>query len=430
MRARVAASAVLAIGIAGAAGANASAAASAAVQGEPGRAPARSKVVVLATSEGPYAEFGDPAATRTGWVVFHALRDDGREGIWTSAGSAPAVVAESGSAIVDGDSIWHMQRFGRQPTINDTMTCAFTTTFVEGGRAVILCAGTGGEYDFVADSGEAFRDFGDCAAINASRQVLFHATIDPPNHPDRADFDPRSLTDPTLREEPDRIPPPSRMTFDGRKDSFHAGLFMDRVNDIRTVGDTAAGLLELVDGFAFNDAGQVAYRASKRPKCWSLLLDSGGPPVVLAETGAKFSAFGVPAIDSRGRAAFVTMGSLGDSMVCRTHRGGGLPEVIADGEDGFSAFGTNVSIDESGRVAFVGRRKDGREALWLVEKKGEARELLSIGAPLEVASRTTARRTVKHLRIGNRAFAGNDRIAVLAQLEPDVEAVVLLYWGK
>ena len=117
-------------------------------------------------------------------------------------------------------------------------------------------------------------------------------------------------------------------------------------------------------------------------------------------------------------------------MVCRTHRGGGLPEVIADGEDGFAAFGTNVSIDESGRVAFVGRRKDGREALWLVEKKGEARELLSIGAPLEVASRTTARRTVKHLRIGNRAFAGNDRIAVLAQLEPDVEAVVLLYWGK
>jgi hypothetical protein len=393
-------------------------AAAAPAQVEPPAAPART--IVLATSEGYLAEFGEPACSRAGWVVFHALRDDGREGIYASAGGPPAAVAETGTAMLDGDARLHMQRFGRQPTVNDRFTCAFTVAFQEAGTAVLVSEGTSGRFEFVADSSEAFRDFGELAAVNGSDHVAFVAGVDPQNHPDRAGFDPRKLADPSLRDHPDRIPPPTRFTFDGRKDRFHTGLFVERGRDLVMLGSTEKGLLDVEDGFALNDAGAVAFRASRRPRNWSVLLASGGPPNALAETGARFSSFGPPAIDPRGRVAFLARGTAGDAAVCRSKLGGGLPEVLADGADGFVAFGQGVAIDEQGRVAFVARRSDGREGVFLARARGDVQEAISSGS-------LVGRRPLAHLRIGPRAFARSDRIAVLVQLEPDVEAVVLIH---
>ncbi len=381
--------------------------------------PALARPVVLATSEGGLKSFGDPAACRSGWVVFHAVRDDGREGIYASAGSVPTVLAETGTPVQDGDDVWHMKRFGRQPTVSDALVCAFTVEFEGGGKAVLTSEGSTRKYAFVADSGEAFRGFGELAAINSARHVLFRATVDPPSHPDRDPFNAARLADPERDLDPESIPPPTRLTSSGRKAEFHCGLFLDRVSDLRTVCTTERGFVDVRDGFAFNDAGFVAFRASRRPGSVSLLIESGGASVALAESGARFTSFEPPALDRRGRAAFVAHGPDGAAFVCRSAWGAGLPEVVADARSGFVAFGPNVSIDDRERVAFVGRRADGREGLYLAGSRGDFTSLLSIGD-------LVGRRAVKRLRLSNRAFVRSDRIALLALLEPDAEAVVVL----
>src|SRR5204863_3552286 len=130
------------------------------------------KVVVLATTEGPFAEFDDPAACSSGAVVFHARRDDLREGIYLVTSGVPAPVVETGTAIADGQQTWHVKKLGRAPTVNRTSTVAFTVELAEGGRAVLVSQGVGtGKFRFVADSGEAFRDFGDFAAVNDTANV-------------------------------------------------------------------------------------------------------------------------------------------------------------------------------------------------------------------------------------------------------------------
>ena len=377
--------------------------------------------LLLGSSDGVFAAFGEPAATRTGWVVFHATRDDGREGIYASAGSPPVAVAETGTPMEDGRRVLRMQRFGSRPTVNDAFRCAFTVGFAEGMSAVVVSQGLGGKYEIVADSREAFRDFGGAAAIGGGGQVVFRAEVDPPNHPDRSRFDPRKLADPGLVDHPERIPPPERYTFDGRKPRFHAGLFRVRGGDLLELGNTQAGLLDLADGFALNESGSVAFRASRRPKNWSLMVaGAGGGALAVAETGARYSSFGLPAIDPRGRVAFLAQETGGDAAILRSRIGGGLPEVVADASDGFVAFGPNVSIDDGGRVAFVGRRRGGREALYVATEKGSVRELFGAGDLVQ-------RRPVAHLRLSNRAFARPDRLALLAQLEPDVEAIVMLH---
>jgi len=371
------------------------------------------RTLIVATSEGAFAEFGDPCASRAGWLVFHATRDDGRSGIYLAAGGAPAPLAESGGIVPDGKFSWRFRSFGRQPTVNEAGICAFTAVFAEGGSAVLTCSGgAGGEVRFVADSGEAFRGFGDCAAVNAAKWVAFQATVDPDNHPDRAGFDPRKLGDPSHFEHPDQIPAPTRLTFDGRKPAFHEGLFIDRGIDLQVAATTTKDLLSVQDGIAFNDAGAIAYRGCKRPRSTSLLLSAGGGTVVLAESGRQFLAFELPAIDLRGRVAFVAHTHDGVGAVCRATRAGGLPEVLADAQSGFVGFGAGVAIDDSGRVAFVGRRADGRDALWLATGYGAAKEMLAVG---DVAGR----RVIRHLRLGNRAFGRADRIVLLAELEPD-----------
>jgi hypothetical protein len=388
------------------------------------------RVVVIATTEGPFAEFDDPAASSSGAVVFHARRDDLREGIYLSTSGVPAPVAETGSAITDGNQTWHVKRLGRAPTVNHTSVVAFTVELAEGGRAVLVAQpGGASKFQFVADSGEAFRDFGDFAAVNESANVAFRATLDPPGHPDRADFNPRRVRDPTLLAKPDDLPARERMTFAGRKKDYDAGLFVDRTHDLLTVATTEKLYLDVLDGFAFNDANEVAFRASRSVQNWSLLLDlgGGGSPRVLAETGARFRSFELPSIDARGRVAFVAHSADGSTAVLRSSPAGGLPEVVADASGGFTAFGPNVAIDESGRVAFVAQRREAPdrvvEALFLAADKDHVEPLLRVGE-------LVTRHKVAHLRVGSRAFVRAEHLVVLAQLEPDLEALLAVYPGR
>jgi hypothetical protein len=375
--------------------------------------------IVLATSEGFFASFDEPAGCRTGWVVFHAQRDDRREGIYASSGGAPIPIAETGSELDDQLTVLHMSRFGRLPTVNDAFTVAFTVQFAEGGGAVLASRGGVARYDWIASSAEAFRDFGDLAAVNAATHVLFRATVDPPNHPDRDDYDPTKLADAGQAEHPETIPPPTRLTCDGRRPEFDAGLFVDRIHDVLEVAATSKGVLDVQDGFAFNDLELVAYRACLRQMHWSLVAGPIGAATPVAETGDRFAAFGVPAMDSRGRVAFLAQGAAGDTGICRSRLGAGLPEVVADSADGFVAFGPNVGLDDRGRVVFVASRKDGKERLCVAAAKGAAQEVL-------VAGDLVGRRAISHLRLSNRPFVRGDRVALVARLEPDVEALILV----
>ncbi len=389
-------------------------------------APLPVRPVVVATTYGPQlAALGEPSACSAGLVAFHATLENRHHALFATSGGQAKTVVEAGNPIRDGVDTWHVELIGARPTVNDSFQVAFSATLAEGGRAVLVARGFEHQLAFVADSGEAFRDFGDTAAINARQHVVFHATEDPPGHPDRVPADGAKPADPVARADPDTLPPPTRMTYDGLQARLEAGLFLDRVGELLPIGRTHGALLDLQDGFAFNDAGMVAYCASRRVRGWSLLRDAlevRGVPTSIAETGERFVSFEVPALNRVGTVAFVAHTRGGSSCVCRSSNHGTLPDVLIDENSGFAALEPGVSIDEGGRVAFVGRRADGRETLWITLRAGDERELLAAGALLDGHE-------VAHLRIGNRAFIRANRMAVHVTFADAGEAIVLLYLG-
>jgi hypothetical protein len=375
-------------------------------------------VRLLASTEGPFASFDEPACCRAGFAVFHAVGKDGRDSIFASSGGGPLAIARAGERVADGPRNYTIEKLGTRPTVNDRFVCAFTVQFKEGGRAVLVGDGARRDFRFVADSGEAYRSFGEDALIDAQRGVLFRAELDPPGHPDAAGFDPAKVADPRALEDPDKnIPPPERITFDGRRKAFHVGLFLLRIGTREVVADTQSAFVDVQEDFAFGDSGAVALIASRRPKHWTLLIDQGIRPIEVAETGAEWSAFHRPALNALGRLAFVAETIDGGAVVCRALAGIGRPVVLADSRTGFTAIGPNVSIDESGAVAFVGTEEDGSGGVYLVDAPGQARLVLPIGS-------AAGRSTIRAIRLSNRAFARAGQLVALVQLEPAGEAIV------
>ena len=380
--------------------------------------PAVPKVRLLASTDGPFASFDEPACSRGGFAIFHAVGKDGRDSIFASSGGAALAIARAGDPVADGARSYTIEKLGTRPTVNDRFACAFTVQFKEGGRAVLVGDGARHEFQFVADSGEAYRSFGEDALIDAQRAILFRADLDPPGHPDTAGFDPAKITDPRALEDPDRnIPPPERLTFDGRKKAFHAGLFLLRIGTREVVADTQRSFLDVQEDFAFGDGGAIALIASRRPKHWTLLIDQGIRPIEVAETGAEWRAFHRPALNAVGRLAFVAEPIDGGAVVCRTLQGVGRPVVLVDAHAGFTAIGPNVSIDERGVVAFVGAEEDGSAGLYLVDTPGRARLVLPFGS-------AAGRATIAAIRLSNRAFGRPGQLAALVQLDPPGEAIV------
>lgn len=380
--------------------------------------PAAPRVRVLASTDGPFASFDEPACSRTGFAIFHCTGKDGRDSIFASSGGAALAIARAGDRIPDGPRAWTIERLGTRPTVNDRFVCAFTVGFKEGGRAVLVGEGSRKQFQFVADSGEAYRTFGEDAQVDSQRAVLFRADLDPPGHPDTVSYDPAKVADPRVMEDPDRnIPPPERLTVDGKKKAFHAGLFLLRIGARDVVADTHSNFLDIQEDFAFGDGGAIALIASRRPKHWTLLVDQGIRPIEVAETGTEWRAFHRPALNAFGRLAFVAETIDGGAVVCRTLSASGRPVVLADARTGFAAIGPNVSIDERGVVAFVGAAEDGSSGLWLVDAPGQASLVLPIGSP-------AGRSTIVALRLSNRAFGRPGQLVALAQLDPPGEAIV------
>ena len=382
------------------------------------------KIRVLASTRGTFAAFGEPSASREGDVAFHATRRDRREGIYTSSGGTPSPVALAGDPVPDGAATWVIARLGRRPTIGGAAGCAFTVEFEGGGKAVLVSRGFGVAPEFVADSGEAFRSFGDDALVDLRGNVLFHAVIDPARQREREEFvRSESTASSTLPENDATATPPVRKTFAGRAESFHHGLFLeDAFGRLTLVAGTQEGFLDLTDELALNPSGAVAFVASVREKHWTLFATSGATLFEVAETGEEWSAFHRPAMSPDGLIALVVEKRDGAPAVARVPKGGGAPTIVADAAGGFTAIGPNVSIDDAGTIAFVAERED-VGGLYLADPGAAPRLVVPIGT-------VTGSDTISAFRLSNRAFGRARQLFALVAFEPDGQAIVSIELGR
>jgi hypothetical protein len=376
------------------------------------------KIRVLATTRGTFAAFGEPSASQKGDVAFHATRKDGREGIYTSSGGTPSPIVLAGDPVPDGAAAWVVARLGRRPTLSGAAGCAFTVEFEGGGKAVLASRGFGFEPEFVADSGEAFRSFGEDALLDLRGNVLFHALLDPPRDRERDEFvRPESTASGALPEDDANATPPVRRTFAGRAESFHHGLFLEDANGRLTlVAGTQEGFLDLTDEIALNASGAVAFVASVREKHWTLFSTTGSTLLEVAETGEEWSAFHRPAMSPDGHVALVVEKRDGAPAVARVPKGGGAPSIVADATGGFTAIGPNVAIDDAGTIAFVAERED-VGGLYLADPGAAPRLVVPIGT----AAGSDA---IAAFRLSNRAFGRARQLFALVALDPDGQAIV------
>jgi hypothetical protein len=376
------------------------------------------KIRVLATTRGTFAAFGEPSASQKGDAAFHATRKDGREGIYTTSGGAPSPIVLAGDPVPDGAAAWVVARLGLRPTIGGPSGCAFTAEFEGGGRAVLVSRGFGFDPEFVADSGESFRSFGDDALIDLRGNVLFHAVIDPARQRAREELGGSQPTAPNAPpEDPATAPPPVRRTFAGRAESYHHGVFLEDVSGRLTlVAGTLEGFLDLTDEIALNASGAVAFVASVREKHWTLFATNGSTLFEVAETGEEWSAFHRPAMSPDGLVALVVEKRDGAPAVARVPKGGGAPTIVADATGGFTAIGPNVAIDDAGTIAFVAEREDGG-GLYLADPGAAPRLVVPIGT-------AAGGDAIAAFRLSNRAFGRARQLFALVALDPDGQAIV------
>lgn len=376
--------------------------------------------VVLATSGAPWAAFSDPAGCAAGFVVAHARGRDGRDALLTSSGGPARALAQAGSVLTtdDGEQ-WIVRTIGVRPSVNARYHVAFTAGFEGGGSGLVVADGFSRRFELVADSSEAFRDFGAQATIDERGAVAFQATLDPPGHPDRTDG--LAPVDETLaRQHPELLPAPTRETYAGRRASFESGLFVEDGRAVAVIGSTRDGLLDFDDGFARSAAGALAWRESRRRGQWSLVVRARDLPRTLATTGPALARLGPPALSDAGRVAWVAWDGEGRGALRRASLAGGPSETLVAAQAGFVDFAPGIALDSAGRIAFVGTRADGSGALALIDGKRRIDVLLELGAPL-------ADSTVSAVRLGTGAFLRTDRLALVATLADGREALLLLY---
>lgn len=387
----------------------------------PAGGPAAVEVTLLETTAGRFAAFGEPATGPAGGIVFHAVLDGGGDALCVSGGGVPRIVAQTGSSITANGRHGTLETFGRRPGLDGGLDVAFTATFREGGQAVLLAHDDGAWFERVADGGEAFRQFGDQAAVVGAATVLFHAEIDPRDHPDRL----RARSSAAAREAAEALPPPPRLTVAGRAVAYDAGLFRDRGRRLEPVVRTDLEWLDVADGFAVNASGFVAFRAARRVGEWGLWLAANGAPRVLATTGAEIERFGIPALNEPGMVACSAALRGGGAALLRGRFGQPRAEVVVGRDAGFVALSESVSLDPAGRIAFVAHGGAGGDALLLAPAVGSAAD--ATPQPLLAAGAAVAGRRVAEIALSNAAFVRADRLVVRLRFDDGVEAIALLW---
>jgi hypothetical protein len=398
-----------------------------------------------------------------------------------------SLVVESGDAAPGGASQRTFESFGA-PLLNDVGQTAFSGTIFEQGAAINGRAGiftvSNGAPEVVAAVGDAvpgdrdltYGDFGDIS-INTGGQVVFGATVrragdaesagiftrsgaralsgDAPAGVPDVRFD--SFTDVSLNEtgavafratlrnnDPNPGPDP-----DGR------GIFVDDTLVVRQ-GDPVPGgggltYTTLQEGLGFNDAGEVAFRASLPgfvdPNGDNILVSNGGIFTSTGRTvarvggavdgldGLRYQRFsGDVALNNDGETAFVAQITgpgvdpgndtvlVGPSGVL-ARQGGMAP--VADGAlfTGFEGT-TAVSLNDAGQTAFmgfldrrltsgtVGSTPIGNTAIFLSDRAGPLTTIVRSGQQIDFGNGDL--RTVSNLSFSQEGLNASGQLAFLA----------------
>ena len=360
----------------------------------------------------------NPALNKHDYVVFYAIRNDQRAGIFGGSSPNLQVIALEGTYIPDGLDSHYIQQLSRYPVVNDDMWCVFTAKF-QAGAAVLGKRGAQGNFELVADSTEAFSQFAPGVAVNRAGTVLFKASVDPEGHWDRNDTwqRERSKTREQLAEVED-LAPPMRQTKDGLEPRLHDGLFVERFDELVVVGGTKRDFADVDDHPALNNDHILAYRIYARGGKQKLVLNDGVmSPIPLAETGPEFRYLGPPSMNDKRHVAFYAEKRDGTVVICRNQYGRTTPKIVAQESEHFS-IGKGAAINQAGDIAFVAGRAGHPDQLIVATNQGKLRHVV-----LDIRGEPIA---IKHLYLGPVAFAPNRSLCVRAELEDGGSAILLL----
>lgn len=380
----------------------------------------KASVSVLARTDGMFATFpGLPATEQHGKVIFKGRRRDTREGIYASSGGALDIIAETGMRFQDELGEYTVTAVGDAPRISVRMVSLFRASFAGSGTALMLRTSATAPLEFLVDSSDSLREFGERFAINRQGDVLFTASVDPRGHPERLVQDEEVLERVGYR--PEDIPAPERLTAQGLRRDFHRGLFFDgNDGEAEVIAGTDREHAEVDDGVALNDQRMVAFLAMDSLRRWSLYLSlQEGQRIVVASTGPFFRRLGPPCLDARGQVYFYAETPDGQARICRGAWGSGQPEVLFAADASYKGFDADLAISSFGDLAVVAHGPKGQRRLLVRSIKGEVEELLASGDTIPGG-------VVQSLRIGPAAFAGPRRVAAHVTLQPPGEAIVML----
>ena len=364
--------------------------------------PVPQRVRLLADTDGAFAELGLPSCSETdGGIAFYGISAAGRESVFLSWGAPPLPVATVGEWIDDPPERHRVTSLSEFPTVASGGRVALIAGFANG-SAVIVRSGTGGLWDFAADSGEAFQQFLPRAVIDDEGEVLFAATIDPPGHPDRDDFDPDLLEAEGVLDDPDRLPPPPRPTVRGLERRHHVGLFLDSFLELLLVSSTR-DWAELDERFAVDGRGRAAYRALDFDGSVEMVLDDGyALPFTLARSDRRIEDFGPPSMNALGDVVFAARDRSSGRWALFHGRQGRVRPTVLFAAEASRGVRPGVAVGARGEVVAVvlnGEGPERGEQLVRRNTDGSIDVLLSRGA-------TLAGRTVETIELSSEPFAG------------------------
>jgi len=286
----------------------------------------------IADDSGPFSFvdvfFGpEPVINNRGTVAFLTNLDTGGAGIFTGSGGATTTIAIADESAPLGT----FGTFRSPPALNDEGTVAFTAylstgvprSFFGGG----LFTSNGGSTTFIADSNLEPVPFLGNPAINNEGTIAITASL------------------------PDRL-----FTVSGGATT----LIADSSGPFSSFGSTE-----------INDAGTVAFFASRDEGSSGLFTVSSGATTLIADSSGPFGfLLGGPAINNAGTVAFSAFRDFQDFLEGGGGGGiftssGGVTTLIADNTGPFRTFGSGLpAINDAGTVAFLASLDEGGSGIF------------------------------------------------------------------
>jgi hypothetical protein len=150
-----------------------------------------------------------------------------------------------------------------------------------------------------------------------------------------------------------------------------------------------------------------------------LYIKTGGAPAFpLLRVGHLYQDLGPPSVNPQGNVFCRVQTTQAAAQIVRCTYGVGQPVVLLGGQ--YAGYRDEVAVDPYGFAAAVGHRKEGGDALVLIDaRKGG-------GVPVLQSGDAVGQEVVKEIYISPQAFAGRGRLVALVKYESKAEAILRL----